>query len=419
VASAAQMTFATGCQGACLDPAAVSRASTLPFAGRTSQNGRMTTGVAGLRQPSSQPLRDGRSGREAASARAAGALVVGLVVGASLTGVAWAGESTAPPPSDRQSEAHHDADQLFERLVDRYRGLVLYKDSVKLAHRTVMTLQTSEGNAQEQILQEHSSSAEHSIGVTVEGSTLAVISSAFGLGGSCDALDASPLARFELARQLWSLPHLALRFADEPLASLRGGCGTLIPTIVEHVRIGERTLLRLHLESPAEAGSQRIDDAESVSPDRNGGGAGGGVGGGVGEKRSVFSEGDPRPTSGSGRGRASGLPAEPLTDADRRTAADPLACGPSTMDIFVNPESLLIERVEHVREIAEGVRYEATLEITPERAVAAPSGSPRTESPESTPLPPTPPTGTPSVPPSPSAAPVADPASRGPSIAAD
>jgi hypothetical protein len=75
------------------------------------------------------------------------------------------------------------------------------------------------------------------------------------------------------------------------------------------------------------------------------------------------------------------------------------------MDLFVNPESLLIERVEHVREIAEGVRYEATLEITPERAVTAPDAPaparPAERAPER------------SVTPSP---PTVEPTTRGPSI---
>ncbi len=285
--------------------------------------------------------------------------------------------------------AEHDwgADKLFEQLVQRYRGLVLYKDSVKLAHRTVTVPSTGDADAAPTSKQPEArdpastASAEHSIGVTVDGSTLAVISSAFGLGGSCDAHDASPLARVELARQLWSLPHLALRFADEPLASLRGGCGTLVPTIVERVRIGDRTLLRLHLESPSDEGRE----VRKRSADR-------------GERTA-----SQRDTAGAGSADESS--AAPRSGGHRTAASDPFACGPSTMDLFVNPESLLIERVEHVREIAEGVRYEATLEITPERAVTAPDAPaparPAERAPER-PVTPSPPT--------------VEPTTRGPSI---
>lgn len=215
-----------------------------------------------------------------------------------------------------------DADTLFGKLVDRYRGLALYQDSVKLAHRTV------ERTAQP------SSSVQQSMGCTVDGTTLAVISSALGTGGSCDAQDASPLAKLELARQLWTLPHLALRFAEEPLRSMRGGCGTLVPTQVDEVTIDQKQLLRLHLTS----------------------------------------ERDP-------------------------TGAVEVSCEESTVDLFVNPQSLLVERVEHSHTIAEGVRYEATLEITPERAVTttpaaatpptAPTAPTATPSPILTPAPPT------------------------------
>ncbi len=279
------------------------------------------------------------------------ALLALLVTG----GIASAADTVATPtvvPAPTEWSAEH----LFEQLVQRYRGLVLYKDSVRLAHRTVTVAAAEDANIhgpveRSPVDRDRTASAEHSLGVTVEGSTLAVISSAFGLGGSCDSQDASPLARVELARQLWSLPHLALRFADEPLASLRGGCGTLVPTIVERVRIGDRTLLRLHLESPVER-----DRARETQP--------------------AVAEGHPASAPGASAERVSRGGFSEGSESDGSVGAEPFACGPSTMDLFVNPESLLIERVEHVREIAEGVRYEATLEITPERAVAAPATGP-------------------------------------------
>lgn len=280
------------------------------------------------------PLPGDRSRSPASPRRPLGRALVAMGVAvASLGagGVAHANDFTLPddPPIPRTTReviraesartgVSLDAGTLFGKLVDRYRGLALYQDSVKLAHRTI---------AAEPELP--SVAVSQSMGCTVDGSTLAVISSALGTGGSCDTRDASPIAKVELARQLWTLPHLALRFADEPLRSMRGGCGTLVPTRVEEVTIDERPLLRLHLESARPA------DGEEGS------------------------------------------------------------CEESTVDFFVNPHSLLVERVEHSHTIAEGVRYEATLEITPERAVSAPAAP---ETPTSTP-------SAPAAPPQPTVAP--------------
>lgn len=262
------------------------------------------------------------------------------VVGCGAPAFAADGAEERQPPAGQPSTreviraeiertgASIDANTLFGKLVDRYRGLSLYQDSVKLAHRTIDGATAT------------STSTQQSMGCTVDGSTLAVISSALGTGGSCDSRDASPMAQLELARQLWTLPHLALRFADQPLRSMRGGFGSLVPTTVDEVTIDRKQLLRLHLES----------DGEVV-------------------------------------------------------VAAGTECDESTVDLYVNPQSLLVERVEHSLTIAEGVRYEATLEITPERAVATPAATPA-----ATPVlaEPTAPTATPAPAPVPSASPPAE-----------
>jgi hypothetical protein len=193
-----------------------------------------------------------------------------------------------------------DANTLFGKLVDRYRGLSFYQDSVKLAHRTVTRSLRGEPVPQEP------ARSEQSIDCRVEGTLVDVVSSVLGGGASCDVKDASPLSRIALERQLWTLPHLALRFSDEPLRSMhgRGDLGVFVPTRVEQVTIDERPLLRLHLES-----------------DRS-------------------------------------LPVESATKQEL-----------STLDFFVNPRSMLIERIEQSHGLGEGIRYEATLEITPNRAV--------------------------------------------------
>jgi len=203
----------------------------------------------------------------------------------------------------RAEDAQANAGTFFVKLVDRYRSLALYRDSVKLAHRTVGTHAATDATDAAR-----GETFEQAMDCFVDGATLAVRSSALDGNGSCDTRDASPLARLALSQRLWTLPHLALGLTDEPLRSMQGdGCGVLVPTTVEHVTIDAKRFVRLHLESE-------------------------------------------KPVAG----------AEP-------------PCEQSTVDLFVNPASMLVERVEHSRAIAEGVRYEATLEITPERAISVPA----------------------------------------------
>lgn len=259
----------------------------------------------------------------------------------------------ATPPTTREiivSESERigasmDANTLFGKLVHRYRGMSFYQDSVKLAHRTVAPSTGDTANPNEPIR------SEQSIDCVVDGSYLDVVSSVLGGGASCDARDVSPIGRLTMARQLWTLPHLALRFADEPLRSMHGGgeCGSLVPTRVEEVTIDARQLLRLHLES------------------------------------------------------------------EQSKATDPLArCEQSTLDLYVNPASMLIERIEHSHGLGEGLRYEATLEIRPSRAVeeTSPGTPPTSTTPE--PAAPTGPRG-PTIGPTIDPAPASGPASGPPS----
>lgn len=219
-------------------------------------------------------------------------------------GVNVAHAATAKERGDPTTAESADATEFFGKLVHRYRGLTLYQDSVRLAHRTTAESRDA-GSRSEQIL-----------ATLISGSVLDVSSSSVGAGASCDTRDASPVSRLALARQLWTLPHLALRFADEPLRSMHGGddCGSLVPKRVESVTINERQFLRLHLES------QRAANAT----------------------------------------------------ADAR-------CDETTVDFFVNPDSMLVERVEQSHELGEGMRYEATLEIVPSRALeeATPADQPK------------------------------------------
>jgi hypothetical protein len=223
--------------------------------------------------------------------------------------------------------ARIDANTLFGKLVNRYRGLSFYQDSVKLAHRTVNEsdagakplVERQEAATRSERTQANTprTSREQSLDCKVNGTFLDVVSSVIGSGASCDARDTSPIGKLALARQMWTLPHLALRFADEPLLSMRAGdCGPLIPILVEEVTIDARPMLKLHLQS------------EKAGPAN-------------GEER----------------------------------------CHESTVDLFVNPTSMLVERIEQAHGLGDGVRYEATLEITPSRAVEEVPSQPPTQPP--------------------------------------
>lgn len=275
----------------------------------------------------------------------------------SVHSAAWACEAVQP-------------EQLFQSLVDRYRGLSEYQDTVRLQHRTVddgaivdsavsasgesqgvtrdgdggrdLPCPTTEGDTRSTV-------GIQIMDCLVSGSTLAVRASDLRdaavrsvVGDACDATDASAAGQLRLASRLWLLPHLSLRFADEPLRQMHGDGDALTPVAVDTVTIGTKELLRLQLTS------SRPDE---ITPDAADGG-------------------DIVPPNGSGAHR-------PARSAKR----------PSTVHLFVNPESMLIERVEQSREIADGVRYESTIEITPERAVPgherhAPTSAPRHAEPQ-------------------------------------
>jgi len=212
----------------------------------------------------------------------------------------------------RAEDAQANAGTFFVKLVDRYRNLALYRDSVKLAHRTVGTRPATDATDATYVAR--GETFEQAMDCFVDGGMLAVRSSALDGNGSCDTRDSSPLARLALSQRLWTLPHLALGLTDEPLRSMQGdGCGVLVPTAVEHVTIDAKQFVRLHLES------------------------------------------------------------------EKQAAGTEPPCEQSTVDLFINPASMLVERVEHSRAIAEGVRYEATLEITPERAISVPAATPAAE----------------------------------------
>ncbi|MDZ4831837.1 MAG: hypothetical protein SGJ09_16785 [Phycisphaerae bacterium] len=244
------------------------------------------------------------------------------VIAMPLSAVAVASAFAAGPPSEPQSLL--DPKLLYRNLVDRYRGLVDYSDSVTMEQRTVERASCSKP-----------STIERALDCQVHGGTLAVRTSdvrdeatrvVSSFEGASDGRDTSVLSRLKRASQLWLLPHLSLRFAEEPLRSMQGAGGTLVPTTVESVTIGSKEMLRLHLVS-----ARDTSKVESNS--------------------------------------------RPSRDA--------------TVDLFVNPRSMLVERIEHSREIAEGVRYEATIEIKPARASPAPAktldpaGEPATDAPRS------------------------------------
>ncbi|MBL9147502.1 MAG: hypothetical protein JNM94_02295 [Phycisphaerae bacterium] len=252
-----------------------------------------------------------------------------------------------------------DPAELFRSLVDRYRNLTVYEDTVRLEHRTIDGERRRTDGAVDETA--GGVNASRLMDCFVNGSTLAVRSSDLrSTAADCDAADQSLAGRLRLERQLWMLPHLSLRFAENPLKSMQGTGGELVPVAVEPVTIGAKELLRLHFVSSAPIDATNATDGGVMSP----------------------------------------APANAPNGAAPRTPSVSMP-REATMDLFVNPRSMLIERVEHSRDIADGVRYEATLEITPERAVPA-ADRPQDEPTPAPATPEPPPAATPRTAPGPS-----------------
>jgi hypothetical protein len=178
------------------------------------------------------------------------------------------------------------ADEFVQRLAAKYRGITFYRDQVIV--REMMEREGSPSHCTESRLE-----------CVVDGGELAIDSAPSQVA---DAVlpEARPrltplLRKLLLKKRLWRAPHLGLAFCDPSLRDFRSGVDEgFTATVVEPVRVNDRELVRVELESPAsDAGTKAV------------------------------------------------------------------------FGLFVNPESMLIERVEGEQPMADGSTYRTVIDITP------------------------------------------------------
>ena len=184
-----------------------------------------------------------------------------------------------------------DPATFFQQLVDRYRGLDQYEDTASVEHVTARDGQETQRTTTQ-------------ITTVVDGDDLDVhtpmstLRSELGLMLPGKTLDA-------IRRQylIWLAPHMALRFADEPLRQFRAGVDEgFTATEAEHIELNSKPMVHLALRS--------------------------------------------------GTGAAS-------------------AATQAKFDLYVDPKSMLIERIEGEQRLADGAVMQTKVEITPIRASSA------------------------------------------------
>ena len=179
-----------------------------------------------------------------------------------------------------------EAQAFFEKLVERYRGLGVYEDTVDVVQVTTRD--------------QRSHRVETRIACTIEDGTLSVETPGSqvrdGIGLRVPITRSAAIEALVLRYNLWLAPHLTLRFADEPLKEFRMGVSEgFTPTKIEPVTLDDKQFIRLEL------------------------------------------------TSGDGLSE----------DARAR------------FNLYVNPSTMLIERIEGRQRLPDGADYQTTLQITP------------------------------------------------------
>jgi hypothetical protein len=209
-----------------------------------------------------------------------------------------------------------EADDVFDCLARRYRGLDSYSDVTQ-----AVCEQTGGGNSDE------SSRFEMRLDCEIRGGKLTVTLPREQMrkltGLDLPVAVPARLARLWRAYQLWLAPHMMMHESETPLAEMlaggaQGGGETLEAVRVQSVLVDERPMVHLQLKAPS------MSDAGATKSN-----AGGGQG------------------------------------VDAAAAAGRDADAASFIDLFVNPRSMLIERVEAQRTLPDGRTWRTRLEITP------------------------------------------------------
>jgi hypothetical protein len=203
----------------------------------------------------------------------------------------------ASSPAESLAEAERTPERveaIFDTLVDRYRQLVDYEDTVAVVE--TVTRESQEPHR-----------VETRLACRIENDRLRIDSPSAQVRGRVGL--GTPVARstamesLALRYDLWIAPHLALRFKKDPLAEFRLGVPQgFIVSGVEKVSWRDRPFLKIRLKAAA------VQDA----------------------------------------------------DADAATTAQ--------YDLWVNPDSMLIERVIGQQRLPDGADYRLTMDITPIRA---------------------------------------------------
>ena len=190
--------------------------------------------------------------------------------------------SAAPVPADDL-----DPLEVFNKVVDRYHRLLTYRDSVWLVQTTQRQGETV-------------SSAETSLSCEIAHGKLHIQTAGSALRGSLGIdlpITKSPaLEKARLRYDLWLAPHMAMKFAKQPLKDFRAGIDEgFTATDAQAVTIDNKKMVHLALKS-----------GDGLSED----------------------------------------------------------CA-AKFDLFINPESMLIERIDGEQRLPDGANYQTTLHITP------------------------------------------------------
>lgn len=153
----------------------------------------------------------------------------------------WAGCAEPSMVIDGSISPAIEPAAIFEQLVRRYKGLHLYRDTTRLVQIT-----SREG--------QETSRIETEIGCEVRNGDLKVQTPAAQARSSV-GLDLpvrqSPAAEAaQRGYDLWLAPHMALKFADEPLKNFRSGVDEgFTATEAEAVTIDDKRMLHVELRS--------------------------------------------------------------------------------------------------------------------------------------------------------------------------